>query len=115
LAQNDDVVWFRQRARRDYRIRVPAPGEFDAAWQVLGMHNHDRRRVIVWRIPKDNPGRKLIPDGLMRIPFLAEADESIEDDDFVLRRLMARMMRDAERATPVNGFAVTGTGAVFGG
>ena len=50
----------------------------------------------------------------MRIPLLLESDESVEDDDFVLRRMMARLMRDAARATPVGGFAVTGEGAIFG-
>jgi hypothetical protein len=110
---DDDVIWFRQRARRDYRIRVPAQGEFACAWIMLGMHNQDRRRVLVWRVPKNNPGRKMIPDGLMRVPFLAEADESIEDDDFVLKRLMARMMKDAAEAKPVGGFAITGGGAIF--
>ena len=51
----DDDLFFRQRTKREYRIRVPAPGEFTNAWQVLGMHNHDRRRVLVWEGAQDQP------------------------------------------------------------
>lgn len=109
---NDDVVWFRQRAKRQCRIRLPAGTEFAAAWRYLGDHNADRRRVLVWRVPKDNPGRSIVPDGLMRIPFLALADETIEDDDAVLLKILGEIMRDAEQQESVQGFIRTGGGTV---
>ena len=114
LVGNDDPAWFKQQPRRQTRVRAPSKGEFNSAWQALGMHNHDRRRVLVWRVPKDNPGRKLVPDGLMRIPFLAEADETIENDDRVLLPFLAYLMRGATEVRPTGGFAITGAGAVLG-
>lgn len=112
---NDDVIYFRQRRTRQARIRNPAPGEFDRGWRMLGMHNPDRRRVLVWRVPKANPQRGLVPDGLMRIPFLANADESIEGDDRVLLPILADLMKAAADAKPVGPFAITGEAGAFPG
>jgi hypothetical protein len=112
---NDDTLYFRQRPKRETRIRSPAPGEFEHAWRMLGMHNDDRRRVLVWRVPKNNPGRNTVPDGLMRIPFLANADETIEDDDRVLLPIMDDLMRAALDTQPTNGFAITGQAGAFPG
>ena len=112
---NDDPVWLRQRPKRQARIRAPAPGEFDQAWRMLGMHNTDRRRVLVWRVPKSNPHRGMVPDGLMRLPFLALADESIEDDDGILLPILDGLMKDAATAKPTGPFAITGQAGAFPG
>ena len=111
---NDDVLWFRQQPKRQCRIRQPALGEFGTAWQALGMHDATRRRVLVWRVPKNNPMRGAVPDGLMRIPFLAEADETIENDDKVLLQILDGLMKAAAEAKPDRGFVVTGAGAFPG-
>jgi hypothetical protein len=100
---NDDVLWFRQQPKRQCRIRQP-----------LGMHDATRRRVLVWRVPKNNPMRGAVPDGLMRIPFLAEADETIENDDKVLLQILDGLMKAAAEAKPDRGFVVTGAGAFPG-
>lgn len=107
---NDDVIWFTQRAKRQARIRIPAPGEFEQAWEALGFHWPNRRRVLVWRIPKDNPGHRLIPDGLMRIPFLAFADETIEDSDSVLLPILDTIMKDAAAQQEKTGGMLVETG-----
>lgn len=109
---NDDVLWFRQRVERQARIRTPAPGEFDASWRYLGMHEANRRRVLVWRVPRDNPGRSKVPDGLMRVPFLAFADETIEDSDAVVLAILKQIMAEAAAIESRNGFIRTGGGVV---
>ena len=93
--QNDDVIWFGQRLKRNFRIRRPADREFMQAWQLLGEHRSSRRHVIVWRVPHDNPGRRVVPDGLMRIPFLAFADEAFDDSDETIGPIFHHLMADA--------------------
>lgn len=95
---NDDAIWFKQRTLRNARIRPPASGEFGQAWLMLGDHQVSRRRVLVWRVPANNPGRQLIQDGLMRIPMLQRADETIEDSDDVLLPMLDHMMKVAAGA-----------------
>lgn len=97
---NDDEHWFRLHPSRRSRIRPPVIGEFGAAWQMMGMHNITRRRVLVWRIPANNPGRGIIPDGLMRIPMLAHADETIENEDHTLLPMLDVMMKAAAGQAP---------------
>jgi hypothetical protein len=94
ILTNDDVQWFQDHPDRNARIRVPAFAEFMAEWQQLGMHHMSRRRVLVWRVPKKNPKRHLVPDGLMRIPFLPFADESIEDDDKTILTILDDLMKN---------------------
>ena len=91
---NDDITWFKDHRDRNARIRVPALGEFTMEWMKLGMHHESRRRVLVWRVPKKNPMRHLVPDGLMRIPFLPFADESIEDDDKTILAILDDLMKN---------------------
>ena len=105
---NDDPLYFRQQPRRSHRLRTPAPGEFAHAWQTLGGHEASRRRVLVWRVPKDNPMRDAVPGGMMRIPFIMRQDEAIADDETTLATLLAHMMKDAAAAPSVGGFAITG-------
>ena len=112
---NDDVRWFKQLPRRQTRIRVPAPGEFSASWLAMGDHDATRRRVLVWRVPKNNPGRKLIPDGLMRIPLLLRADESVENDDKVLLPILDGLMREAAMAQSQGPFVTTQEVGAFPG
>lgn len=103
-----DEQFFAQYPDRQARIRKPVmtpvknaqravqyTGEFEGEFWSLGAHDHDRRRVIVWRIPQDNPhfgaeGRTLMP-----IPFLLFSDETVEDNDTVLLPLIHNLMLDA--------------------
>ena len=90
---NDDVPWFHNHPHRETRVREPADREFIEEWRMLGMHHESRRRVLVWRVPENNPKRHLVADGLMRIPFLKYADETIEDNDAVLLAILDEMMK----------------------
>jgi hypothetical protein len=78
---------------RHYHIRRPSPGEFDHAFQSLGDHNEDRRRIIVKRLEP----AKVAAFGVkyMPIPFLLFADESIEDTDATLAPIFDDIMRNA--------------------
>ena len=112
---HDDTWWFKDRPRRQARIRTPGVTEFLTAWQMLGAHEASRRRVLVWRVPRDNPYRKLVPDGFIRVPFIAKGDESFADSDAVALRVLDELMRQAQEATPVAGFAITEEAPAFNG
>jgi hypothetical protein len=45
--------------------------------------------------------RGMLPDGLMRIPFLAFADETIENEDRVLLPLLHEIMQGAQDSEPI--------------
>lgn len=82
----------RQRAAR---ITDECAGEF---WS-LGEHEKSRRRIILWRVPPDrwslipNHDGKTVP--IMKIPFLAFADETIESRDDILLPILDEIMRKA--------------------
>lgn len=92
-AENADKEWFRRFPTRKVRIRSPAMGEATDEFRSLGPHEPSRRRMIVIRVP-DGQFRGT----LMRIPFLAFADETIEDSDEVLLPIVHGIMLDARKA-----------------
>lgn len=65
-------------------------------------------------VPENNPGRRAIPDGLMRIPFLMRADETIENTDGVLLPILDGLMTDAMGKSGADGLVETGVGAFPG-
>lgn len=80
---------------RAVRMVDECQGEF---WS-LGEHDKKRRRILLWRVPSDR--WKLIPnhDGktqpIMKVPFLAYSDETIEDTDAVLLPILEEIMQGA--------------------
>ncbi len=80
-------------AQRAVRIQDECAGEFFS----LGEHDKSRRRIIVYRLPKDNP--RFNPDRpqLLKIPFLAFADEEIADRDDVLLPIIHEIMLDGAK------------------
>ncbi|HEX3524975.1 MAG TPA: hypothetical protein VHT52_23175 [Stellaceae bacterium] len=44
--------------------------------------------------------RGMLPDGLMRVPFLAFADETIANEDHVLMPLLHQIMEEAQGDEP---------------
>lgn len=44
--------------------------------------------------------RGMMPDGLMRVPFLAFADEEIRNEDSVLLPLLHQIMEEAQGDEP---------------
>lgn len=101
-----DAQFFQQHPDRQARIRLPggpAPyrdkqrsvhllSESELQFRSLGPHNKDRRRILVWRTPTDHPTH---PNYLMKIPFLAFADEEIADRDDVLLPIIHQIMKQA--------------------
>lgn len=99
-ADFEDRAWFDQHPRRQTRIRAANRGERAEDFRTLGPHNIDRRRILIWRVPVGNPMRGMLPDGLMRIPFLAFADEEIANEDHVLMPLLHDIMQGAQGDEP---------------
>lgn len=101
-----DAQFFAQHPDRRARIRMPdgpAPvrdaqravrylSECEMEFRHLGPHDRNRRRIVVWRAPADHSTH---PNHLLKIPFLAFADETIEDTDAVLLPIVAGIMKQA--------------------
>lgn len=104
----DDKEFFNTYPMRQARIRRPGrvpyrdkqravrmADEFENEFRSLGDHDRQRRWVVVWRVPPDNPGYDPDKPPLMPIPFLAFADENIADEDYVLLPLIHKIMMEA--------------------
>lgn len=100
LARQDqlDAQFFADHPDRCAHIRATVAdfesrGEF---WK-LGTHDPSRRRILLWRVPKDNPYYQQGKQPLLKIPFLAFADEEIADRDDILLPIVHQTMQDAAR------------------
>lgn len=104
-----DEQFFQQHKDRQAHIRLPgAPrpvrdeqravrylSECELEFRSLGPHDKSRRRIIVFRTPADHPTN---PNTILKVPFLAFADETISDDDATLLPILAKIMVEAARA-----------------
>ncbi len=110
-ADEEDVRFFFQHPDRKSHIRAPKMaeevvidqrraasyvGEMEREFRTLGPHKRERRRVILWRIPEDNPHYDPRKPGILKIPFLAFADETIEDRDDILLPILHEIMMSAK-------------------
>ena len=93
LWEKTDGNFFRMHPDRKYHIRNAYKGECRGEFWTLGSHEERRRRIILTRVDAEqNP----LPDNkVLKIPFLAFADETIEDDDDVLFPVVRDIMLDA--------------------
>jgi hypothetical protein len=95
-----DKGFFRDHPDRKAHIRLPYGGESEGEFWSLGEHQRSRRRIVLWRVPKDNPWynklRETLGEPLLKIPFLAFADETIEDTDEMLLPIIDTIMREAK-------------------
>lgn len=103
-----DQQFFAQHPDRQVRIRMPgAPApyrdkqravhllsESELQFRSLGPHDKSRRRMLIWRTPANHPTH---PHTLLKIPFLAFADEEIADRDDVLLPIVDEIMKAARR------------------
>lgn len=91
-----DEAFFVDHPDRKARIRLPKDEtELRREFRSLGPHQYARRRILVARVEPVialRYGQKL-----MEIPFLAFADETIEDRDDVLLPILDEIMRNARR------------------
>lgn len=100
-----DAQFFLQHPDRQARIRLPAKvahrsqqravrylDEEELPFRALGPHDPKRRRIIAYRFPPDHPQ---VPNRIMKIPFLAFADETIRDDDETLLPIVHEIILQA--------------------
>ena len=93
---DSDLQFFDDHQDRHARIRLPIGNEMSGEFFSLGDHDKTRRRVIVWRVPKDNPyWRK--DRRVLKIPFLLFSDETVEDDDIHVMPLLNDIMTHAAK------------------
>ena len=89
-----DILFFRQYTDRQARIRDAIGEESNAEFLSLGPHDRSRRRIIIVRVPDD---ARMAAGKLMKVPFLAFADETIADDDETLLPIVHHLMMDAAK------------------
>lgn len=92
-----DVIFFRQHPDRFTHIRPPKGAECFAEFRQLGDHLASRRRILLWREPPDSPYYNPNRPWILKLPFLAFADETIEDSDATLLSILHNIMTDARR------------------
>ena len=110
-ADEDDIRFFFQHPDRKTHIRAPkmAPeidearaahmvGEMEREFRTLGPHKRDRRRIILWRVPADNPFYDPQKPAILKIPFLLFGDESVEDRDDILEPILRDIMSNAAKS-----------------
>lgn len=104
-----DEQFFQQYKDRQTRIRLPdGPrpvrdkqravrylSECELEFRSLGPHNKSRRRIIAFRTSSNHA---MHPNAILKIPFLAFSDETIEDRDDVLLPILAEITVEAARA-----------------
>lgn len=107
---DEDAQFFAQHPDRYAHIRLPKvvpvrtpqravvmKPECEGEFWSLGPHDKSRRRIILWRVPKDNVYYDPDNPQILKIPFLAFADETIEDRDDVLLPIVHEVMMNAAR------------------
>lgn len=103
-----DEQFFQQHPDRQCRIRKPELiphrdaqravrylSECELEFRHLGPHSELRRRIILYRVPKNNLLYDAEKPQILKIPFLAFADETIEDRDDVLLPILHGIMQEA--------------------
>ena len=90
-----DVGFFFDHPDRHAHIRAPFGDEMKGEFWSLGEHQRDRRRVLLWRVPQDNPYYRQ-DRSFLKIPFLLFSDETVEDRDDVLLPILHEMMNNAK-------------------
>ena len=103
---DEDGQWFSDHADRKSHIREPRKtieiekrthqtqimSECEAEFRSLGDHNKDRRRILLWKVPKDNVYYDPKNPQILKIPFLLFSDETVEDRDDILLPLIHEIM-----------------------
>ncbi|PWU21830.1 MAG: hypothetical protein C5B50_00675 [Verrucomicrobia bacterium] len=104
-AIDQDAAFFQQHPDRWAHIRTPGrvlvrdrqravsyQTECEGEFWSLGPHNHLRRRIILWRVPPDNPFYNPAAPQILKIPFLLFSDEAVEDRDDILLPIIHQLM-----------------------
>lgn len=90
-----DEQFFNVYPDRQARIRMPEPyNEAHKEFHALGDHPSHRRRILLYKLPRDNIYYDAKKPQILKIPFLAFADEAIEDRDDVLLPIIRTIMME---------------------
>lgn len=95
---NSDRDFFRRNPDRHAHIRLPFRDECAGEFFSLGDHQRTRRRILLWRIPKQSPYYDAVHQPMLKIPFLAFSDEDIVDNDDMLLPIIDGIMREQSQA-----------------
>lgn len=105
LVENDNA-FFRRNPRRQIRLRLPHKGEMNREFMSLGIHSESQRRMLVWKVPgsirapySEWAGR------LMKIPYIMQPNEELEDSDKILMPLLDELMDEASKDYGLSGKA----------
>lgn len=98
---NSDRQFFKVNPDRQAHIRLPFHGEAAGEFWQMGDHQRTRRRIMLWRVPKDNPHYHPSKQPLLKIPFLAFQDEIIEDQDDILLPIIHLIMTEQAQVQKV--------------
>ena len=110
LVKNDpDKQFFVDHPDRQAHIRLPVKvlqadrqratryvNECEGEFWSLGEHDKDRRRILLWKVPPTNQFYDPKKPAILKIPFLAFADETIEDRDDILLPILHEIMVNAK-------------------
>lgn len=101
-----DEQFFLDHPERQTRIRNPVRepqkdkqravrylDENEMQFRSLGQHKLEQRRLIIYRVPADNPMHDPNKQQLLTIPILAFEGEVIPDTDEVLLPMIAEIMQ----------------------
>ena len=91
---NSDKMFFENHRERQTHIRLPFQGEAAGEFFSLGDHQRTRRRILIWRVPRDSPYYDPIKQPILKIPFLTFEDEVVDDTDDVLLPIIATIMQE---------------------
>lgn len=94
LYEKSDMLFFQYHRDRKVHIRQSYDGECEDQFRTLGFHKRGRRRILLLRA--DFEGKPFPDYKMMKIPFIAFADETIEDTDAVLLPIIRDIMYDAK-------------------
>ncbi len=94
---NSDKRFFEAHPDRHAHIRLPFHDECAGEFFSLGDHNRARRRILLWRVPRDNPWYDRMKEPILKIPFLAFSEETIEDTDDILLPIIHTIMSEAQQ------------------
>ena len=71
--------------------------ECEREFRSLGDHDRTRRRILLYRLPRENLNYEPKKPQILKIPFLLFGDESVEDTDSVLLPIIHEIMTTAAR------------------
>lgn len=103
----DDKTFFSENPLRQARVRKPGRelakdkqravrylDEFELQYRSLGAHDPKMRRVIVWRMPSDNPNWNPEQPQLIPIPIIEAFEGEFADTDECLLPIIHQIMTE---------------------